>query len=117
MTLKLRLDDEVAERLEKQADSDSVSVEQLANEVLSNFSRKITPAECEDSEPWNEEKNERRIALIDKKIQGELSEAETFELENLQQQAIAWRDSVSGPPLEAAKQLHAQLLKKAGAMR
>ena len=61
MTLKLTLDDEVAERLEKQADSDSVSMEQLANEVLANFSRKSTPAESGDSEPWNEEKNERRI--------------------------------------------------------
>ena len=31
MTLKINLDDEVAERLEKQADSDHVSVEELAN--------------------------------------------------------------------------------------
>ena len=58
MTLKLTLDDDVAERLEKKADSDSVSVEQLANQVLANFTQEKNPEEFggEPTEPWSDEK-------------------------------------------------------------
>jgi hypothetical protein len=62
--------------------------------------------------PWSEEKNARRIALIDKKIQGTLSSDELPEFESLQAQAIAYRDRVAPLPIEGAKRLHQELLEK-----
>jgi hypothetical protein len=59
---------------------------------------------------WNEDKNARRAALIDKEIDGALTPAERVELEVLQRQAVAHRDRVAPLPIEGARELHGQLL-------
>ena len=72
----------------------------------------LTPPVNAHDESWTEEKNARRRELIDTKIQGSLTATEMGELDDLQRQAIAYRDAVAPPPLEAAGQLHKELLEK-----
>lgn len=61
---------------------------------------------------WTSIKNKRRCTLIDKSIQEALTSSERAELERLQQQAEAYFDEVAPPPIEGARSLHAQLLKR-----
>ena len=62
------------------------------------------------SEPWTEDRNERRCELIDKDIEGTHTEAEKWELERLQDCFHEYLDTVAPPPLEGAQRLHRQLL-------
>jgi hypothetical protein len=48
---------------------------------------------------WNEEMNSRRRNLIDKEIGGTLNDQERQELSELQDQAMAYRESVSPLPM------------------
>jgi hypothetical protein len=59
---------------------------------------------------WDDAKNARRSALIDKEIDGSLTPAERVELEGLQKQAVAHRDRIAPLPIEGARKLHQQLL-------
>jgi hypothetical protein len=61
-------------------------------------------------EEWTDAKNARRCALVDKKIDGNLSAVEAFELTDLQQQMLRYRDRVAPLPLDYARQLHQELL-------
>lgn len=61
---------------------------------------------------WTEELNARRCQLIDKKIQGTLLDDEAGELDALQEAVQRHADRVAPLPFEAAKRLHAALLKK-----
>jgi hypothetical protein len=63
-------------------------------------------------EPWTEEKNGRRCELIDKDIEGTISESEKLELERLQERFYQYLDTVAPPPMEGARRLHRQLLAK-----
>ena len=56
MTLKIDLEDEVADRLEKKADTDHVSVEELASQVLSEFSHETGEGVEIDNGPWSRKK-------------------------------------------------------------
>lgn len=47
---------------------------------------------------WNEEKNSRRRDLIEKEICGSISDQELLELEQLQTEASAYRNSVAPLP-------------------
>jgi hypothetical protein len=75
----------------------------------------LTPAKPinGDSVEWNQEKNSRRWALVDKEIAGTLSVEEAIELESLQQQMLAYRQRVAPLPMDRLRELHAQLLEKA----
>ena len=59
---------------------------------------------------WSDELNERRIELIDKDIQGNITSQERAELAELQSKAVAYRDRVAPLPIEGARRLHQQLL-------
>jgi len=61
---------------------------------------------------WSDELNERRIELIDKDIQGNITTEERVELAELQRKAVAYRDRVAPLPIEGARRLHQQLLEK-----
>jgi hypothetical protein len=61
---------------------------------------------------WTEELNARRCALIDRKIQGSITEEEADELESLQQALRRHVNRVAPLPFDAARRLHAELLKK-----
>lgn len=62
--------------------------------------------------PWTEEKNDRRCELIDKDIEGTISESEKSELERLQKRFHEYLDTVAPPPIEGARRVHQQLLAK-----
>ena len=55
----------------------------------------LEQADTPATEVWTEEKNTRRIALIDKKHDHKLTAAERQELEDLQQQAYRHRERVA----------------------
>jgi hypothetical protein len=80
---------------------------------------RVLPVGGPDEEPpgdddWTEEKNERRCALIDKEIAGTLTAEEASELNQLQRAMLRYRRRVAPLPLEDARRLHQELLKKAG---
>lgn len=65
----------------------------------------------EDSDaPWTDELNARRCLLIDRELNGELTAAEKAELDGLQERMLRHRDQTAPLPLDAARQLHAELV-------
>jgi hypothetical protein len=62
---------------------------------------------------WTDVKNRRRCELIDRKYDSVLTPAEEVELAALQTAMQRHVDRVAPLPLEAARQLHQQLLDKA----
>jgi|RhiMetdeSRZDD1v2_1073273.scaffolds.fasta_scaffold227619_3 hypothetical protein len=73
----------------------------------------ITPRASSELE-WTEEKNQRRCYLVDKEIDGTISPVEKVELTQLQNEMLAYRRKVAPLPLEALRELHQELLRKAG---
>jgi len=63
-----------------------------------------------NDEGWSDELNERRIELIDKDIQGNITTEELVELAELQRKAVVYRDRVAPLPIEGARRLHQHLL-------
>jgi hypothetical protein len=61
---------------------------------------------------WSDEKNARRIELIDKKIAGTIAPTESVELAMLQRQAEAHFDETAPPPMDGVAELHQQLLSR-----
>ncbi len=62
---------------------------------------------------WTEEKNQRRCDLVDKEIEEALTPEEAVELEQLQKEMLAYRREVAPLPIEEARRVHDELLKKA----
>jgi hypothetical protein len=62
---------------------------------------------------WTADKNQRRIDLIDREIDGTLTPDERAELGDLQQQLRRYVDKVAPLPLEPLRKLHQELLEKA----
>jgi hypothetical protein len=59
---------------------------------------------------WSDELNERRIELIDKDIQDNITAEERTELAALQRKAVSYRDRIAPLPIEGARRVHQQLL-------
>ncbi|MBM4088485.1 MAG: hypothetical protein FJ276_03530 [Planctomycetes bacterium] len=66
--------------------------------------------DVDQSAGWTSECNARRIALIDKKIQQTLSEAEAAELDRLTARLRLHVDNEELVPMKGARRLHRQLL-------
>lgn len=66
---------------------------------------------------WTDAMNERRCDLIDKEIDGSLRAEEAIELRGLQQAMLKYRRRVAPLPMAATRQLHQELLAKAGRKR
>ncbi len=64
-------------------------------------------------DPWTDEKNARRCALIDQEIAGTLTPEQTLELRRLQAEVIRYRERVAPLPIEDARKLHQELLDRA----
>jgi len=64
------------------------------------------------TERWTTAENHRRCDLIDKEIQGTITETERRDLERLQRRFHEHLDRVAPPPIEGAVRLHQQLLDK-----
>ena len=73
--------------------------------------RNGTPA----TDDWTDAKNDRRARLVDRKIAGTLTAAEAAELAGLQDEMLRHRDRVAPLPLEYARKLHQELLKRGAA--
>ncbi len=65
------------------------------------------------SEEWTEQKNARRCDLIDREIDGVITLAEAVELRQLQDEMLRYQNKVAPWPIQAARKLHQELLKKA----
>ena len=68
----------------------------------------------DDDGEWTDAKNHRRCQLIDKEIDGTLTPQEVAELQQLQRAMLRYRHKVAPLPLAAARQLHQELLERAG---
>jgi hypothetical protein len=62
---------------------------------------------------WTDEKNARRVALIERKFAGGLAPSEHGELAELQGEMLRFRRKVAPLPLDAARRLHQDLLARA----
>jgi hypothetical protein len=67
------------------------------------------------AEGWTEEKNARRVALIERKHAAGLSAAEHVELAGLQEEMLRYRRKVAPLPLDESRRLHQELLAQAAA--
>ena len=65
------------------------------------------------SAEWTEQKNARRCDLIDREIDGIITPAEAVELRQLQDEMLRYQNKVAPWPIQAARTLHQELLKKA----
>jgi hypothetical protein len=87
---------------------DAGSVLELAGQPVAQ----VLPPPAED---WTEAKNVRRCELIDKEVDGTLTQTEQTELEDLQEQMLRHRHRVAPLPLAYARQLLQDLERQAGA--
>jgi len=62
-----------------------------------------------DNGPWTDEKNRRRVELIDRRIARTITHNELVELANLQRQAEIHFDQVAPPPMKGVRELHQKL--------
>jgi hypothetical protein len=65
------------------------------------------------SSQWTEQKKARRSELIDREIDDVLTLDEAVELRQLQDEMLRYQNKVAPWPIQAARQLHQQLLEKA----
>lgn len=73
---------------------------------------RVTP-DASLHESWTDEKNQRRCQLVDKDIDGTISEEERIELARLQSGLLAYRQKVAPLPLGDLRKMHQDLLQKA----
>lgn len=99
MPVNITLHDELAERLERQAVSRKLTLEQWAIEVLSR-----APQFPDQADAWRE-LNARRFELIRKQHNGGLSEGEAEELEELQETTDRWLEPIDRQRLEMLQPL------------
>lgn len=76
----------------------------------------IVPAPADDG-GWTPTKNQRRCALVDRKLDRTITTEELAELEVLTRQMRAFVRSVAPRPLEEIRQLHQELLEEAAKRR
>lgn len=80
-------------------------------QVLALFGRAAyAPIASKETRKWNSELNKRRFELIDKDIQGTISQTERLELADLTQLMRQHVDSDSNLPMQGAQRLHRHLL-------
>lgn len=65
------------------------------------------------TQEWTEEQNQRRCELVDKEIDGTLTDEDAVELEHLQSTMLAYRRRLAPLPLKEVRELHQALLEKA----
>lgn len=89
--------------------------------VLEGFNGLVDDVTCvirqvglrsQDDIAWDDNQNQRRCDLIDKQIDGTISDEEQFELLSLHARLRQHLDKIAPVPLEGARKLHAQLLEK-----
>jgi hypothetical protein len=62
---------------------------------------------------WSDQMNQRRFELIDKEIDGTMTELEKTELDDLQSRMRRYVEKVAPLPMESARQFYTNLLAKA----
>ena len=94
MTLTIRLNDDLAAELKKQALSSELPAEELAARLLSDALAQLSQNELENAN------NQRRLALLQKSSRNTLSKAEQTELEALQASLDQQLESVDAQLLD-----------------
>lgn len=85
---------------------------ELRQDLAEEISKSVESELPATHDTWNEAKNSRRCELIDKEIQGTLSDKEKRELALLTREMRVYRSRVAPLPIDAATHLHQQLLEK-----
>ena len=80
----------------------------LGGKVREEIADRLVPNDGDAA--WSSQKNARRLALIDKKIQQTITPKEAIELLRLTKQMRVHCDSEEMVPLEGARRLHRRLL-------
>jgi hypothetical protein len=78
-----------------------------------DYSATLPDGAEEASDKWNETLNARRVELVKRQVYGKLTPDETVELEQLQEQMLAYRRRVAPLPLDELRELHQKLLNQA----
>ncbi len=100
------------------ADPDGSLLELRGQVVACVLPQREEQADIEASgESWDETKNARRCALIDREIAGALRPEEAKELGHLQHEMLRHRRRVAPLPLADARRLHQELLQRAQSNR
>lgn len=97
MSITINLQDEVVERLQRQAEARQISLQEWVERVLSR-----APEFPEQPDAWRE-LNSRRFLLIHQRHQRGLSEAEEAELAELQATTDKWLEPLDQQRLDALK--------------
>ena len=97
MTMTITLDDDLAQRLQRQAEARSISVQEWAILILGR-----APEFPDQPEAWRQ-LNARRFQLIRQRHHGGLTQAEEAELAELQATADQWLEPVDRERLEMLK--------------
>jgi len=61
---------------------------------------------------WTDDKNERRCDLIDKEVNGNITDEEKVELEQLQEEMSAYRQQVAPLPINKLRKIYGELIAK-----
>ena len=97
MPVIITLDDDLAQRLERQAHARQTTLQQWAIEILNR-----APEFPDQPQAWRE-LNARRFALIHKRHHGGLTEDEAAELVELQATADRWLEPIDRQRLDLLK--------------
>lgn len=97
MPMTITLNDELAQRLQRQAEARRIPVQEWAIQVLTH-----APEFPDQREAWRE-LNARRFQLIRKRHQGGLTEPEEAELAELQATTDRWLEPLDQQRLEMLK--------------
>lgn len=97
MSVTITLEDELAKRLEQQAQVRRISLQEWAIRILSR-----APEFADNPDAWHE-LNARRFQLIHKRHHGGLFEAEKAELADLQAIADQWLEPIDRQRLDMLK--------------
>lgn len=90
------------------------SVPLSRNGAKSPTEAQTVPGSSTQDVTWTAQKNQKRCELVDKEIGGILTADEQAELEQLQTEMLAFRRKVAPLPLDDLRQLHRELLSRAG---
>lgn len=106
----VELPDEIERRLASKAAESGQDVSDLIRAAVGQFVSEHSPLPTNAN--WSESIEQRRRALIDKEIAGTIAAEEERELAELDCIANEHFDRIASPPMEGARRLHEELVRK-----
>jgi predicted transcriptional regulator len=108
----VELPDHIEQRLAEKAAASGEDVGHLIRGAVGRFVEEEVAAAANGE--WSAEAERRRRMLIDRDIAGTITQEEQRELARLDRMANEHFDRVAPPPIEGARRLHAELVRKRG---